>query len=73
MFRFLREMSRQEGPWQFGRVPLTLTFQLEVAKRLCGEIDSDFRSRLSIVTQFISEPKLLFVIPGNFLLKNVLA
>ena len=57
-------MSRQEGPWQFGRTPLTLTFQLEVANRLCGPINSDFRSRLSIVTQYISEPKILFVIPG---------
>ncbi|KAE9548445.1 hypothetical protein FO519_008342 [Halicephalobus sp. NKZ332] len=63
--KFLREMSRHQGPWKFGRIPLTLTFQLEVAKRLCGEIDSDFRSRLSIVTQFVSEPKLLFVIPGS--------
>uniref|UniRef100_A0A914ZCZ0 rRNA adenine N(6)-methyltransferase n=1 Tax=Panagrolaimus superbus TaxID=310955 RepID=A0A914ZCZ0_9BILA len=64
IIKFLREMSREEGPWQFGRTPLTLTFQLEVAQRLCGEIDSEHRSRLSIVTQYICEPKILFVIPG---------
>lgn len=67
IIKFLKEMSRHQGPWEFGRIPLTLTFQLEVAKRLCGEIDSDFRSRLSVVTQFVAEPKLLFVIPGEYL------
>uniref|UniRef100_A0A915EDA2 rRNA adenine N(6)-methyltransferase n=1 Tax=Ditylenchus dipsaci TaxID=166011 RepID=A0A915EDA2_9BILA len=55
---------RREGAWTFGRVPLTLTFQLEVAKRIVSKIDSDFRSRLSIMAQFVSVPKLVFEMPG---------
>lgn len=57
-------MANREGPWSFGRVPLTLTFQLEVAKRIISDIASDSRSRLSIISQYVAEPKLLFEIPG---------
>ncbi|EGT56902.1 hypothetical protein CAEBREN_01301 [Caenorhabditis brenneri] len=38
IIKYLRDMSYQRGIWQYGRVPLTLTFQLEVAKRLCSPI-----------------------------------
>lgn len=58
-------MLYQRGPWMFGRVPLTLTFQLEVANRLCGPIDSPVRARISVMAQFVSEPKLVFEIPGT--------
>jgi dimethyladenosine transferase 1 len=57
-------MSKRQGPWAFGRVPLTLTFQLEVAQRICAQIDCEDRTRISIVSQFVSEPKIEFVIPG---------
>ncbi|VDN59001.1 unnamed protein product [Dracunculus medinensis] len=64
IIKFLREMHHRSGPWYFGRVPLTLTFQMEVARRLIGLIDSDDCSRISIMSNFITEPKLLFKIPG---------
>ncbi|VDN37733.1 unnamed protein product [Gongylonema pulchrum] len=35
IIKFLREMLYRRGPWSFGRVPLLLTFQMEVAERLC--------------------------------------
>lgn len=60
-------MHHRSGPWYFGRVPLTLTFQMEVARRLIGLIDSDDCSRISIMSNFITEPKLLFKIPGIFI------
>jgi dimethyladenosine transferase 1 len=63
--RYFRDMSHRRGAWAFGRVPLTLTFQMEVAVRICGQIDSKTRSRLSIVSQYLTEPKLLFSIPGS--------
>lgn len=66
LFRYLRDMSYRRGVWQYGRVPLTLTFQLEVAKRLCSPIACDTRSRISIMTQYVSEPKIVFEIPGSF-------
>ncbi|CAD5205582.1 unnamed protein product [Bursaphelenchus okinawaensis] len=65
IIQMLRHMAWRRGPWGFGRVPLTLTFQLEVAKRICSPIDCDERSRISIVSQFVSDPKLVFVIPGQ--------
>ncbi|GMT26757.1 hypothetical protein PFISCL1PPCAC_18054 [Pristionchus fissidentatus] len=65
IIKYLREMSNRVGPWSFGRVPLTLTFQLEVARRLCSPIDNEARSRISIMAQMYSDPKLVFVIPGS--------
>lgn len=63
-YRFLEQMSYRTGPWAFGRVPLTLTFQLEVANRIVGNIDSIARSRISLMAQYLTEPRLLFKIPG---------
>lgn len=59
-------MSYRRDAWRFGRVPLTLTFQMEVAKRICSPIDDDARSRISIMAQYLTEPKILFTIPGWF-------
>ncbi|EJD73987.1 hypothetical protein, variant [Loa loa] len=63
--KFLREMLYRQGPWSFGRIPLLLTFQMEVAERLCSPVDSPFRARISIMSAFVTEPKLLFQIPGR--------
>uniref|UniRef100_A0A1I7YV17 rRNA adenine N(6)-methyltransferase n=1 Tax=Steinernema glaseri TaxID=37863 RepID=A0A1I7YV17_9BILA len=65
IIKYLREMSRRSGAWAFGRMPLTLTFQAEVARRICGPIDSPSRSRISIVSQYVAEPTLLFTISGS--------
>lgn len=64
LFRFLEQISYRTGPWAFGRVPLTLTFQLEVANRLVGNIDTIARSRISLMSQYLTEPRLLYKIPG---------
>ncbi|EYB90209.1 hypothetical protein Y032_0222g2614 [Ancylostoma ceylanicum] len=58
-------MSYRRDAWRFGRVPLTLTFQMEVAKRICSPIDDDARARISIMAQYLTEPKILFRIPGS--------
>uniref|UniRef100_A0A1I7VAQ7 rRNA adenine N(6)-methyltransferase n=2 Tax=Loa loa TaxID=7209 RepID=A0A1I7VAQ7_LOALO len=65
IIKFLREMLYRQGPWSFGRIPLLLTFQMEVAERLCSPVDSPFRARISIMSAFVTEPKLLFQIPGR--------
>ncbi|KAI6223620.1 RRNA adenine N(6)-methyltransferase [Aphelenchoides fujianensis] len=65
IIRLLRQMSQRSGPWAFGRTSLTLTFQLEVARRICAPIDCDERTRISIVSQYVAEPRLMFVIPGR--------
>jgi len=65
IIKLLRMMSKREGPWAFGRVSLTLTFQLEVAQRICAPIECPERTRISIVSQYVSTPTLEFVIPGQ--------
>uniref|UniRef100_A0A914RQ12 Uncharacterized protein n=1 Tax=Parascaris equorum TaxID=6256 RepID=A0A914RQ12_PAREQ len=37
-------MHTRTSAWSYGRVPLTLTFQMEVARRICAPIDSDARA-----------------------------
>uniref|UniRef100_A0A915B0K3 rRNA adenine N(6)-methyltransferase n=1 Tax=Parascaris univalens TaxID=6257 RepID=A0A915B0K3_PARUN len=65
IIKYLREMHTRTSAWSYGRVPLTLTFQMEVARRICAPIDSDARARISIMSMFVSEPKILFEIPGS--------
>ncbi|CAO4361490.1 unnamed protein product [Caenorhabditis nigoni] len=65
IIKYLRDMSYRRGVWEYGRVPLTLTFQLEVAKRLCSPIACDTRSRISIMAQYVAEPKMVFQISGS--------
>ncbi|CAJ0578283.1 unnamed protein product, partial [Mesorhabditis spiculigera] len=65
IIKFLRDMSYRRGPWKYGRVPLTLTFQSEVAQRIISPIDCEARSRISIMSQYVAEPKLLFTISGK--------
>ncbi|XP_065295586.1 dimethyladenosine transferase 1, mitochondrial [Dermacentor albipictus] len=48
---WLRQISLREGPFQRGRVPLSLTFQLEVAERIGAPILDPQRCRLSILCQ----------------------
>ncbi|KAI6174892.1 RRNA adenine N(6)-methyltransferase [Aphelenchoides bicaudatus] len=71
IIELLRLMAKRKGPWAFGRVPLTLTFQKEVAKRICAPIDCDERTRISIVSQHICETNLEFIIPGQCFVPKV--
>uniref|UniRef100_A0A0K0G0M2 rRNA adenine N(6)-methyltransferase n=1 Tax=Strongyloides venezuelensis TaxID=75913 RepID=A0A0K0G0M2_STRVS len=65
IIKFLRDMSNITGAMKYGRVPLILCFQKEVGKRICSPVDCDSRSRISIVSQYISQPEYLFEIPGS--------
>ncbi|XP_059050743.1 dimethyladenosine transferase 1, mitochondrial [Achroia grisella] len=49
--RWLEMISRQEGPWAFGRTRMTLTFQKEVAERMVARILNKQRCRLSVMCQ----------------------
>ncbi|PAV78816.1 hypothetical protein WR25_00507 [Diploscapter pachys] len=65
IIKYLKDMSYRRGAWRHGRVPLTLTFQLEVAERICSPIACDTRSRISITSQYVSEPRTMFKINGK--------
>ena len=64
LVRWLRFMSTRSGPFVLGRVPLTLTFQKEVALRLRAPPLSMFRSRISIMAQAFCKVEHRFFIKG---------
>lgn len=51
IIRWLEMMSKQEGPWAYGRTRMTLTFQKEVAERMAARILNHQRCRLSVMCQ----------------------
>lgn len=64
IIRWLEMMSKKEGPWSFGRVRMTLTFQKEVAERMAASIMHKQRCRLSVMCQNWCNVKYKFDIPG---------
>lgn len=66
IIRWLRLMSKREGFFQSGRVPLTLTFQKEVAERMVAPVLEHQRTRLSIMCQNFCDVKIKFTIKGKY-------
>lgn len=64
IIRWLEMISRQEGPWAYGRTRMTLTFQKEVAERMAARILDHQRSRLSVMCQNWCNVNYKFDIPG---------
>jgi dimethyladenosine transferase 1 len=54
LIRWLRQMAHRSGPFSYGRVPLTLTFQKEVAQRIVAPVLHMQRSRLSYMVQSLA-------------------
>lgn len=65
LINWLRDISRQDGIWSYGRASMTLTFQKEVAERIVAPILSNQRCRLSIMSQIWTKPQYRFDIPGK--------
>lgn len=68
IIRWLRAMSERSGVFSHGRVPLTLTFQKEVAERMVADILSPQRCRLSIMCQYLAKVEHKFTIEGKVFL-----
>lgn len=64
IIRWLEMISKQEGPWTFGRTRMTLTFQKEVAERMAANIMESQRCRLSVMCQNWCSVKHKFDISG---------
>lgn len=62
---WLKAMSERTNAWTYGRVPLTLTFQKEVAERMVAPIGSAERCRLSVMCQHLCHVQHKFTIPGR--------
>jgi len=65
ILRWLEDMSLHRGAWKHGRVPLTLTFQKEVAERMVSPTLKDQRCRLSVMCQYLCDVKHHFTIGGK--------
>jgi dimethyladenosine transferase 1 len=65
IIQWLHSISLRNGAWSHGRVPLTLTFQKEVAERLTAREMSDQRCRLSVIAQYLCNVKHVFTISGR--------
>jgi len=51
LLQWLQAVAERKGPFQLGRVPMTLVFQKEVGQNLVAEEFNYHRSRLSIMAQ----------------------
>lgn len=65
VIRWLRQIHSKSGPFEYGRVPLTLAFQKEVALRLAAPVNSYWRSRISVMTQTFCHVEEKFIIKGG--------
>jgi len=65
IIRWLKDISEKTNAWRYGRVPLTLTFQKEVAERLAAEDSHEQRCRLSIMAQYLCQTYHKFTIKGS--------
>ncbi|XP_013077443.1 dimethyladenosine transferase 1, mitochondrial-like [Biomphalaria glabrata] len=65
IIQWLHHMSNKSSIWKFGRVPLTLTFQKEVAERIVAPPKSEYRCRLSVMSQYLCDAQLKFSIQGK--------
>jgi len=63
--KWLQAMSRKESLWTYGRVPMTLCFQQEVAQRMSAPPGDLCRSRLSVMCQNWARVQQRFLIPGG--------
>ncbi|XP_070589855.1 dimethyladenosine transferase 1, mitochondrial [Erythrolamprus reginae] len=65
IIQWLENISNRDGPFSYGRISMTLTFQKEVAERLTASTTSRQRSRLSIMCQHLCTVNKGFTIPGQ--------
>ena len=60
--KWLKQVSERSGPWKYGRVGMTLTFQKEVGERMAAGVSELQRSRLSIMTQYLCDVSSKFIV-----------
>ncbi|XP_030566021.1 dimethyladenosine transferase 1, mitochondrial [Drosophila novamexicana] len=65
LINWYEDLSARRGAFRRNDTCMTLTFQKEVAERICAKLGSDQRCRLSIMSQIWTEPLLKFIIPGK--------
>lgn len=65
LIKWLRNLSDKKGAFKYGRVPMILMFQKEVAQRICAPHGTKLYSRLSVVSQNLCHVQNCFVVKGK--------
>ncbi|KAK9891922.1 hypothetical protein WA026_017406 [Henosepilachna vigintioctopunctata] len=65
IIEWLHALSEKRAAWKYGRTPMTLTFQKEVAERIVAPAGHKQRCRLSVICQMWCDVENQFLIPGK--------
>ncbi|EDW94180.2 uncharacterized protein Dyak_GE21840, partial [Drosophila yakuba] len=65
LINWLEDLSCRRGAFRRIDTCMTLTFQKEVADRICAPVGGEQRCRLSVMSQVWTEPVMKFTIPGK--------
>eukprot|EP01120_Amphizonella_sp_Union-15-10_P016797 TRINITY_DN9075_c0_g1_i1.p1 TRINITY_DN9075_c0_g1~~TRINITY_DN9075_c0_g1_i1.p1 ORF type:complete len:305 (-),score=40.59 TRINITY_DN9075_c0_g1_i1:60-974(-) len=65
LIKWIKSISNRIGPFVFGRSPMILLFQKEVATRIVAKPSTKAYGRLSVMTQHLCDARLLFDIPSK--------
>ncbi|CAD7080496.1 unnamed protein product [Hermetia illucens] len=65
LINWLEDLSLRRKAFRRPDTTMTLTFQQEVAERICAPIDHSQRCRLSVMSQIWTQPVFKFTIPGK--------
>ena len=63
--KWLRQIPERQGLFSFGRVPLVLMFQKEVAQRIVAGPGSKEYGRMSVMTAYAASAKYCFTVGGK--------
>lgn len=65
LINWFEDLSLHREAFRKDDTTMTLTFQKEVAERICAQIGDEQRCRLSVMSQIWTVPLMKFVIPGK--------
>ncbi|KAH8264810.1 hypothetical protein KR038_002093 [Drosophila bunnanda] len=65
LINWYADLAARRGAFRRNDTCMTLTFQKEVAERICAPVGGEQRCRLSVMSQIWTEPVLKFIIPGK--------
>ncbi|XP_031557763.1 dimethyladenosine transferase 1, mitochondrial-like isoform X2 [Actinia tenebrosa] len=65
LLQWLEAIPQKAGPFKFGRTPMSLVFQKEVAENIVASSGSYDRSRLTIMVQYLCEVKKKYHLPNS--------
>uniref|UniRef100_A0A1L8EBQ3 rRNA adenine N(6)-methyltransferase n=1 Tax=Haematobia irritans TaxID=7368 RepID=A0A1L8EBQ3_HAEIR len=65
IINWFEDLSLRRGAFRRNDTCMTLTFQKEVAERICAPLGNKQRCRLSIMSQIWTQPVMKFTIPGK--------